>query len=115
VSGERIEAKGYDQNWVLEQPKRKACRRGHRAYDPGSGRTLEISTIEPGVQCYTANHMEGIIPGKQGKTYGFRTAFCLETEHIPDSPDHPSFPSTELKPGQHYDTVTVFKFVTRTN
>ena len=70
------------------------------AYDPGSGRTLEISTTEPGVQFYTSNHMEGIIPGKHGKTYGFRTAFCLETEHFPDSPNHPSFPSTELKPGQ---------------
>ena len=67
------------------------------AYDPGNGRTLEVSTTEPGVQFYTSNHMEGTVPGKQGKTYSFRTAFCLETEHFPDSPNHPSFPSTELK------------------
>ena len=67
------------------------------------------------MQFYTSNHMEGIIPGKHRKTYGFRTAFCLETEHFPDSPNHPSFPSTELKPGQRYETVTVFELGTRTN
>lgn len=122
VIGERIDqdneqlrlAKGYDQNWVLDNKSGKLAVAAI-AYDPGSGRTLEISTTEPGVQFYTSNHMEGIIPGKQGKTYGFRTAFCLETEHFPDSPNHLSFPSTELKPGQRYDTVTVFKVGTRTN
>jgi len=120
VIGERIEqdneqlrlAKGYDQNWVLDNKSGKLAVAAI-AYDPGSGRTLEVSTMEPGVQFYTSNHMEGTIPGKQGKTYAFRTAFCLETEHFPDSPNHPSFPSTELKPGQQYGTVTIFKFGTR--
>ena len=122
VIGERIEqdneqlrlAKGYDQNWVLDNKSGKLAVAAI-AYDPGSGRTLEVSTTEPGVQFYSVNHMEGTVPGKQGKTYGFRTAFCLETEHFPDSPNHPSFPSTELKPGQRYDTVTVFKFGARPN
>jgi aldose 1-epimerase len=119
--GERIDngdneqlrlAKGYDHNWVLDN---KSGKIGVAAvaYDPTSGRTLEVSTTEPGVQFYTANNMEGSILGKQGKNYGFRTAFCLETQHFPDSPNHPNFPSTELKPGQRYDTVTVFKFGTR--
>ena len=122
VIGERIDrdneqlrlAKGYDQNWVLDNKSGKLTVAAI-AYDPGSGRTLEVSTTEPGVQFYTSNHMEGTVLGKQGKTYSFRTAFCLETEHFPDSPNHPSFPSTELKPGQRYDTVTVFKFGTRPN
>jgi aldose 1-epimerase len=122
VIGERIDqdneqlrlAKGYDQNWVLDNKSGKLAVAAI-AYDPGSGRTLEVSTTEPGVQFYTSNHMEGTVPGKQGKTYAFRTAFCLETEHFPDSPNHPMFPSTELKPGQRYDTVTVFKFGTRAN
>ena len=104
-------AKGYDQNWVLDNKSGKLAVAAI-AYDPGSGRTLEISTTEPGVLFYTSNHMEGIIPGKHGKTCGFRTAFCLETEHFPDSPNHPSFPSTELKPGQRYETATVFKLGT---
>jgi aldose 1-epimerase len=120
VIGERIDqdneqlrlAKGYDQNWVLDN-KSGQLAVAAVAYDPTSGRTLEVSTTEPGVQFYTANHIEGTILGKQGKTYAFRTAFCLETEHFPDSPNHPSFPSTELKPGQRYDTVTIFKFGTR--
>jgi len=123
VIGERINnedneqlrlAKGYDQNWVLDNQSGKISVAAV-AYDPASGRTLEVSTTEPGVQFYTANHMEGTVPGKQGKTYGSRSAFCLETEHFPDSPNHPSFPSTELKLGQRYDTVTVFKFGARPN
>jgi aldose 1-epimerase len=120
VIGERIDqdneqlrlAQGYDHNWVLDNQSGKLALAAV-AYDPTSGRTLEVSTTQPGVQFYTANHMQGPILGKQGKTYAFRTAFCLETQHFPDSPNHPSFPSTELKPGQRYDTVTIFKFGTR--
>jgi aldose 1-epimerase len=117
VIGERIDqdteqlrlAKGYDHNWVLDNQSGKLAVAAV-AYDPTSGRTLEVSTTEPGVQFYTANNMKGTILGKQGKTYAFRTAFCLETQHFPDSPNHPNFPSTELKPGQRYDTVTIFRF-----
>jgi aldose 1-epimerase len=120
--GERIDqdneqlrrANGYDQNWVLDNKSGKLAVAAI-AYDPGNGRTLEVSTTEPGVQFYTSNHMQGSIPGKQGKTYGFRSAFCLETEHFPDSPNHPTFPSTELKPGRRYDSITVFKFGARPN
>jgi Aldose 1-epimerase len=91
---------------------RKLRRRGHRLRS-GNGRTLEVSTTEPGVQFYTSNHLAGSIPGKQGKTYGFRSAFCPETEHFLDSPNHPTFPSTEWKPGQRYDSIPVFTLSTR--
>jgi aldose 1-epimerase len=71
-----------------------------------------VSTTEPGLQFYTGNFLDGI-RGKQGKVYNRRYAFCLETQHFPDSPNHPDFPSTVLKPGQHYQSTTVYKFSTR--
>jgi aldose 1-epimerase len=107
-------AKGYDQNWVLNSQDGKIAEAA-KVYEPTTGRTLDVLTTEPGVQFYTANHMEGTTTGKQGKLYGFRTALCLETEHFPDSPNHPNFPSTELKPGQQYHSVTIFRFATRPN
>jgi len=103
-------AGGYDQNWVLNkhgntsQPQLAV-----RAYDPKSGRTLECLTTEPGVQIYTGNFFNGTYAGTGG--YYRRTgAFTLETQHFPDSPNHPNFPTTELKPGQVFNSTTIFRF-----
>jgi aldose 1-epimerase len=115
--GERIDAddvqlrlgKGYDHNFVLDHP---AGELGEAAevYEPTTGRILRVSTTEPGVQLYTGNHLDGSITGKEGRVYNRRSAFCLETQHFPDSPNHPGFPSTELKPGQTFHSVTVLEF-----
>jgi aldose 1-epimerase len=102
---------GYDHNFVLNG-KAGTLRLAARAMDPKSGRVLEISTTEPGVQFYTGNFLDGTLHGKGGKVYNKRYGFCLETQHYPDSPNKPSFPSTVLKPGGKYDTTTVFKFST---
>jgi aldose 1-epimerase len=80
------------------------------ALDPKSGRTLDVYTTEPGIQIYTGNFLDGTITGKDGKTYVHRGAFTVETQHYPDSPNQPSFPSTILRPGQTYQSRTVFKF-----
>jgi aldose 1-epimerase len=74
---------------------------------------LQVLSTEPGVQFYSGNFLDGTIQGKGGKIYKHRYGFCLETQHFPDSPNHPSFPSTELKPGHTYATTTIFKFSTR--
>ncbi len=103
--------KGYDHNFVLNR-KGNGLVLAARATDPESGRVLEVLTTQPGLQFYTGNFLDGTIHGKGGKVYGHRSAFCLETQHFPDSPNHPSFPSTELKPGQTYHEVTVFTFST---
>jgi aldose 1-epimerase len=80
------------------------------ASDPKSGRTLQVLTTEPGVQFYSGNFLDGSAKGKGGKAYGQRAAFCLETQHFPDSPNHPNFPSTLLKPGAVFHSETVFRF-----
>jgi aldose 1-epimerase len=105
-------AKGYDDNWVLDKP---AGKFGEAAevYDPQSGRVLTVLTTQPGVQFYTGNFLDGTIHGKDGKVYVHRGALCLETQHFPDSPNQPKFPSTELKPGEKYHQVTEFKFSSR--
>jgi len=90
---------GYDHNWVLSNGTPGSLFLGAQAYDPHSGRVLEVLTTEPGIQLYTGNFLDGI-HGKDGKVYNRRNAFCLETQHFPDSPNHPNFPTTELKPGQ---------------
>ncbi|HEY6293082.1 MAG TPA: aldose epimerase family protein [Terriglobia bacterium] len=115
--GERINSddeqikfgKGYDHNWVLNRSG-QGLSLAARATDPASGRVLEVLTTQPGIQFYTGNFLDGTIHGKGGKVYGYRSAFCLETQHFPDSPNKPSFPSTELKPGQTFHETTVFKF-----
>jgi aldose 1-epimerase len=101
--------KGYDHNWVLN---RAGAGLEHAAHvvEPITGRTLEITTTEPGIQFYSGNFLDGTIKGKGGKTYVHRGGFCLETQHYPDSPNQPSFPSTTLKPGETYRSETVFKF-----
>jgi aldose 1-epimerase len=81
-----------------------------KAHDPGSGRVLEVSTTEPGIQFYSGNFLDGTITGKKGHVYQKRTGFALETQHFPDSPNHPKFPSTVLKPGETYHTRTVYRF-----
>jgi aldose 1-epimerase len=104
-------AKGYDHNFVLNT-------RGDRAKpavvveEPNSGRVLEVFTDQPGVQFYTGNFLDGTVHGNGG-TYGFRSALCLETQHFPDSPNHPDFPTTVLNPGQQFRSTTVFKFSTK--
>ena len=103
--------KGYDINYILNR-KGPGLDLAARAYDPESGRELEVYTTQPGVQLYSGNFLDGTVHGKGGKVYGIRTGFCLETQHYPDSPNHPNFPSAELKPGQTYHEVTVFKFTT---
>ena len=100
---------GYDHNWVLNR-KGSGLQHAVTVTDPKSGRTLDISTTEPGVQFYTGNFLDGTIKGKGGHVYAYRSALCLETQHFPDSPNHPSFPSTILRPGNAYDTRTVFTF-----
>jgi aldose 1-epimerase len=103
--------KGYDINYILNR-KAPGLELAARAYDPDSGRELEVYTTEPGIQFYSGNFLDGSIPGKGGTQYGPRSAFCLETQHYPDSPNQPQFPTTELKPGETFHQVTVFKFTT---
>ena len=81
-----------------------------RVVEPKTGRTMEISTTEPGIQFYSGNFLDGTLTGKGGAVYKHRTGFCLETQHFPDSPNQPNFPSTILKPGQEYRSRTVFTF-----
>jgi aldose 1-epimerase len=99
---------GYDHNFVVNRGG-DGLVPAARVVDPTSGRTLEVRTTEPGVQFYTANFLDGV-KGRAGVTYGRHAGFCLETQHFPDSPNHPAFPSTVLWPGQTYRTTTVFAF-----
>jgi len=101
--------KGYDHNFVLNRSG-ASLSLAARVTDPESGRVLEVLTTQPGLQFYTGNFLDGSIHGKGGKPYGRRSAFCLETQHFPDSPNKPSFPSTVLKPGQTYRESTVYRF-----
>ena len=102
---------GYDHNWVINRKsKDDGLVLAARMYEPTSGRVLEVSTTQPGVQFYTGNFLDGTVTGKQGLVYKRRYGFCLETQHFPDSPNHPDFPSTVLKPGETFKSKTVFKF-----
>jgi len=100
---------GYDHNFVLNHPEREMGLAA-RVTDPKSGRVLEVQTTEPGVQFYSGNFLDGTIHGKGNKEYGKRSGFCLETQHYPDSPNKPSFPSTVLRPNDRYTTTTVLRF-----
>ena len=101
---------GYDHNFVLNG---SGFKLSARAYSPRSGRVLTEYTTEPGVQFYSANFLTGKLRGKGGKLYARRGAFCLEAQHFPDSPNQPSFPTTELKPGETYRQTTVYAFSVR--
>jgi len=113
--GSRIEqlteTRGYDHNYVLKNSD-GSLTLAARVYEPGSGRIMEVYTTQPGMQFYTANGMRDV-RGKDGKVYQNHYGFCLETQHFPDSPNKPHFPSPILRPGGKYDTTTVFKFSTK--
>ena len=103
---------GYDHNWVLD--KRGGLELAGALYHPASGRYMEVLTTQPGIQFYTGNFLDGTLKGtKGGKKYVQHAALCLETQHFPDSPNQPSFPSTILKPGEIYSQTTVYKFSTK--
>jgi aldose 1-epimerase len=104
-----LAGKGYDHNFVLNNAG-GALKHAATVREPVSGRWLEISTTEPGLQFYSGNFLTGALVGKGGKAYGFRSGLALETQHFPDSPNHPDFPSTMLKPGQTFRSTTVFRF-----
>lgn len=119
--GERIDQRqntqirygnGYDHNFVLNRGNAApgSLVLAARVVEPTSGRTMEISTTEPGIQFYSGNFLDGSITGKGGAVYHFRYGLALETQHFPDSPNHPNFPSTILQPGQQFRSRTVFKF-----
>lgn len=101
---------GYDHNYVLNKEPGKAMNLFARVTDPTSGRVMTGYTTEPGVQFYTGNFLDGSIHGKRGKVYGIHAAFCLETQHYPDSIHHPDFPTTVLKAGQTYESTTMYAF-----
>lgn len=104
--------KGYDHNWVLNRAG-DGLELAAKVYEPDSGRVMEVWTTEPGLQFYSGNFLDGSNVGKEGKVYQHRYGFCLETQHFPDSPNKPAFPSTILRPGQTYETETVYKFTTK--
>ena len=101
---------GYDHCFVIEHPTPGALTVAAEIRDPASGRTMTISTTEPGIQFYTANYLDGTVTGKGGMAYKKNSAFCLETQHYPDSPNQPAFPSTVLRPGQTFRSTTVHRF-----
>ncbi len=101
---------GYDHCWVLNQGKKDSLVLAATAYEPTSGRFMEVFTTEPGVQFYTGNFLDGKITGKNGVVYKKRYGFCFETEHFPDSPNQVGFPTVVLRPGETYNTKTIFKF-----
>ncbi len=102
---------GYDHNWVLEKGgKEGQLTLAATVYEPVSGRYMEVFTAEPGIQFYCGNFLSGNLKGKAGKSYVHRGGLCLETQHYPDSPNQPAFPSTILRPGSEYKTTTVYAF-----
>jgi aldose 1-epimerase len=103
---------GYDHNWVLDRASAAGLERAAHVSEPDSGRTLDVYTTEPGIQLYTGNWLDGSLTGPSGRPYDRRDGFALETQHYPDSPNQPEFPSTELRPGQEYRTTTVYDFGT---
>ncbi len=104
--------RGYDHNFVLRGGG-GALAEAAEVYEPKTGRVLRVLTTEPGVQFYTGNFLDGTLRGKGGRVYARRAGFCLETQHFPDSPNQPGFPSTVLRPGQTYRSTTVFEFSAR--
>ena len=104
-------AGGYDHNWVIDRPDgSKELLLAATVKDPGTGRKMDVLTTEPGIQFYSGNFLDGTLTGKSGLKYQFRSGLCLETQHFPDSPNKPGFPTTILKPGQLYNTSTIYKF-----
>ena len=106
-----VRGKGYDHNFVLNSGGGTLAPAA-RVYEAGSGRVMEVLTDQPGLQFYTGNFLDGTVTGKGGKVYPQRYGFCMETQHFPDSPNHPDFPTVVLKPGARYQTTTVYRFST---
>lgn len=104
---------GYDHTYVLNPTEPGAMTLAAEAFEPRTGRVLTVSTTEPGIQFYTGNFLDGTVVGKGGKAYRKNYGFCLETQHFPDSPNHPNFPSTVLRPGQTFRSATVHRFSVR--
>lgn len=104
--------KGFDHNWVLKRPsfEDKSMLLAATLYEPGSGRLLKVWTTEPGIQFYAGNFLDGSLYGTTGRAYRQSDGLALETQHFPDSPNHPDFPSTVLRPGETYQTTTIFEF-----
>ncbi len=121
VVGKRIDdnydqldyGKGYDHNWVINSKNPGGLNFAAEYYDPTSHRVMEVHTTQPGMQLYTGNWLDGSDKGKGGKSYGMRSALCLETQNYPDSPNKPAFPSTLLKPGEVYKQTCLYKFSTK--
>jgi aldose 1-epimerase len=105
-----IAALGYDHNFVLNPPANGEPRFAARARDPRSGRILEVRTTQPGVQFYSGNHLDGTLCGPNGEVYGRHAGFAFETQHFPDSPNQPAFPSTMLRPGERFASTTEYRF-----
>jgi aldose 1-epimerase len=103
---------GYDHNWVVNGPA-GTLRQAASVYEPTSGRVMDVWTTEPGIQFYTGNFLDGTLTGKSGKVYQKRMGFCLETQHYPDSPNQPKFPTTTLKKGATYRSTTIYRFSSR--
>ncbi len=106
---DQVQGLGYDHNYCINQPAPGELTLAASVFEPHSGRTMECWTTEPGVQFYTGNYMQHI-QGKSGAIYDKQEGFCLETQHYPDSPNHPDFPSTVLAPGETYSQTTIYKF-----
>ena len=103
---------GYDHGWVLNGPA-DSLKLAATVYEPTSGRVMEVRTTQPAIQFYTGNFLDGTVTGREGFPYKKRYAICLETEHYPDSPNHPTFPTTTLRPGETYKTTTIYQFSTK--
>ncbi len=101
--------RGYDHNWIVNSRLSPVPVLAAHLVDPASGRTLDILTTQPGLQVYTANSLDGRYAGPSGHAYRQTDAVAFEAEHYPDSPNHPNFPVTELRPGQTYDETTIYR------
>lgn len=110
ISETGMDPAGYDNNFIIDGWGDGQLKPAARVEDPGSGRVLEVFTTEPGVQFYTANYLDGSLKGKAGQAYAQHSGFCLEAQHFPDSPNHPHFPSTVLRPGAVYQQTTLHRF-----
>lgn len=105
-----INGSGYDHNWVMDRKTAKEAELIAAIYEPANGRMMEVFTDQPGMQFYSGNFFDGKVSGKSGKPLKRREAFALETQHFPDAPNHPDFPTTRLDPGETYTQVCIYKF-----
>ncbi|RKN45787.1 aldose epimerase family protein [Streptomyces hoynatensis] len=108
-----LHAQGYDHNFVLDKGVTAAPEHVATLFDPGSGRVMKVATTEPGIQFYSGNFLDGTLAGPSGRTYRQGDALCLETQHFPDSPNHPHFPATWLHPGRTHRSTTIYSFGVR--